>query len=128
MTNKLKLFKDILLNYSEDIIHLGIIFIFPYIAFGSFSFFILISLYVWYQVLLKGFSFYAATYKKRIDDIYQNRNIHLIVLLTIYAFYGIFAYQYSNIVPLYISIPYIIFVSSHDFIISLFIKRIYNLK
>lgn len=128
MKTKINKFTKILLDYSEDIVHLGIIFLIPHVAWGSFLFFTAMSLYVWYKVYQNGISFYTSTYSKRIDDIYNNPKTHFIVLSIIYALYAIFAIQYSNIIPYFVSIPYVILVSSHDFFIILFIKKIWSLK
>lgn len=128
MKTKINKFTKILLDYSEDIVHLGIIFLIPYVAWASFLFFTVMSLYVWNKVYQNGISFYTSTYSKRIDDIYNNPKTHFIVLSIIYALYTIFAIQYSNIIPYFVSIPYVILVSSHDFFIILFIKKVWSLK
>lgn len=128
MNTYINKFSKIFLGYKEDIIHLGIIFLIPYVAWSSFLFFTVISLYVWHKVYENGISFYTSTYSKRIDDIYSNPKTHFSVLLIIYALYAIFGMQYSSIIPYFVSIPYIIMVSSHDFFVILSIKKIWSLK
>lgn len=76
MKTKINKFTKILLDYSEDIVHLGIIFLIPYVAWAS-LFFTVMSLYVWNKVYQNGISFYTSTYSKRIDDIYNNPKLIL---------------------------------------------------